>query len=166
MVRKKGVKIKAESDGRMFPVSDQSQTIIDCLQQTSRKLGISIQLNQRVSCIVKEKDKWKLHLLSGNTMSADKVCLVFGSLKESNILNQLRELGHTIHPLIPSLFAFNLPNHPMKDLSGLSVQNARIQTTKRQEQKRPHTYYTSRIKRSSHPQDIRMGCGTTIASKL
>ncbi len=123
---KKGVKIKAESDGRMFPVSDQSQTIIDCLQQTSRKLGISIQLNQRVSCIVKEKDKWKLHLLSGNTMSADKVCLALGSLKESNILNQLRELGHTIHPLIPSLFAFNLPNHPMKDLSGLSVKNANV----------------------------------------
>ena len=121
MVRKKGVKIKAESDGRMFPVSDQSQTIIDCLLQTSRKLGISIQLNQRVSCIVKEKNKWKLHLISGNTMSADKICLALGSLKESNILNQLRELGHTIHPLIPSLFAFNLPNHPMKDLSGISV---------------------------------------------
>ena len=112
----------------MFPVSDQSQTIIDCLQQSSRKLGISIQLNQRVSGIVKEKDKWKLHLSSGNTMTADKVCLALGSLKESNILNQLRELGHTIHPLIPSLFAFNLPNHPMKDLSGLSVKNASVQT--------------------------------------
>ena len=126
---KKGVKTKTESDGRMFPVSDQSQTIIDCLQQSSRKLGVSIQLNQRVSGIVKEKDKWKLHLSSGNTMTADKVCLALGSLKESNILNQLRALGHTIHPLIPSLFAFNLPNHPMKDLSGLSVKNASVQTS-------------------------------------
>ena len=72
---KRGVKTKTESDGRMFPVSDQSQTIIDCLQQSSRKLGVSIQLNQRVSGIVKEKDKWKLHLSSGNTMTADKVCL-------------------------------------------------------------------------------------------
>ena len=125
---KKGVKTKTESDGRMFPVSDQSQTIIDCLQLSSRKLGISIQLNQRVSGILKEKDKWNLHLSSGSTMTADKVCLALGSLKESNILNQLRELGHTIHPLIPSLFAFNLPDHPMRDLSGLSVQNALIQT--------------------------------------
>ena len=125
---KKGVKTKTESDGRMFPVSDQSQTIIDCLQLSSRKLGISIQLNQRVSGIAKEKDKWNLHLSSGGTLTADKVCLALGSLKESNILDQLRELGHTIHPLIPSLFAFNLPDHPMRDLSGLSVQNARIQT--------------------------------------
>lgn len=126
--KKKGVKTKAESDGRMFPVSNQSQTIIDCLQQSSRKLGISIQLNQRVSGMVKENDKWKIHLSSGNTIMIDKVCLALGSLKESIILDQLRELGHTIHPLIPSLFAFNLPNHSMKDLSGLSVQNARIQT--------------------------------------
>ena len=126
---KKGVKTKTESDGRMFPLSDQSQTIIDCLQQSSRKLGISIQLNQRVSGIVKEKDKWKLHLSSGSTMTADKICLALGSLKESNILNQLRVLGHTIHPLIPSLFAFNLPNHPMKDLSGLSVKNVSVQTS-------------------------------------
>ena len=125
---KKGVKTKTESDGRMFPVSNQSQTIIDCLQQSSRKLGISIQLNQRVSGLVKEKDKWNLHLSSGNTMTADKICLALGSLKESKILSQLRELGHTIHPLIPSLFAFNLPNHPMKDLSGLSVKNAIVQT--------------------------------------
>ena len=124
----KGVKTKTERDGRIFPVSNQSQTIIDCLKQSIRKLGISIQLNQRVCDIVKENDKWKLHLASGNTVKAKNVCLALGSLKESNILDQLRKLGHTIHPLIPSLFAFNLPNHPLKDLSGLSVQNARIQT--------------------------------------
>ena len=126
--KKRGVKIKTESDGRMFPVSNQSQTIIDCLQQCCRKLGISVQLSQRVSEIVKEHDKWKLSLPLGNLISADKVCLALGSLKESNILEQLQRLGHTIHPLLPSLFAFNLPKHPMRDLSGLSVQNARIQT--------------------------------------
>jgi predicted Rossmann fold flavoprotein len=125
---KRGVKIKTESDGRMFPVSNQSQTIIDCLQQCCRKLGISVQLSQRVSEIVKVHDQWKLTLSSGNTISAEKVCLALGSLKESKILEQLRGLGHRIHPLLPSLFAFNLPNHPMKDLSGLSVQNATIQT--------------------------------------
>lgn len=126
--KKKGVETKTESDGRMFPVSNKSQTIIDCLQQSSRKLGVSVQLNQRVCGIVKENEKWKLHLSSGNTVTAKKVCLALGSLKQSHILDQLRKLGHTIHPLIPSLFAFNLPNHPMKDLSGLSVQNACIQT--------------------------------------
>ena len=125
---KKGVKIKTESDGRMFPVSNQSQTIIDCLQQCCRKPGISVKLSQRVSEIVKEHDKWKLSISSGNLISADKVCLALGSLKESNILEQLQRLGHTVHPLFPSLFAFNLPKHPMRELSGLSVQNARIQT--------------------------------------
>jgi hypothetical protein len=126
--KKRGVKTKTESDGRMFPVSNQSQTIIDCLQQCCRKLGISVQLSQRVSGIVKEHDRWNIYLSSGNIINAEKVCLALGSLKESKILEQLRGLGHRIHPLLPSLFAFNLPNHPMKDLSGLSVQNARIRT--------------------------------------
>lgn len=126
--KKRGVKTKTESDGRMFPVSNQSQTIIDCLQQCCRKLGISVQLSQRVSGIVKEHDRWNISLSSGNIINAEKVCLALGSLKESKILEQLRGLGHRIHPLLPSLFAFNLPNHPMKDLSGLSVQNAHIRT--------------------------------------
>lgn len=125
---REGVKTKTEPDGRMFPVTDRSQTVIDCLQNRARKLGIKVKLGCRLESIKRVSHDWLLSLSGDQTITADKICLALGSLKESNILAELRELGHTIDPLLPSLFAFNLEDHPMKDLSGLSVQMAQVQS--------------------------------------
>ena len=125
LFEKKGVKTKTEDDDHIFPASNRSQTIIDCPKQSILKLGISIQLNQLVSDIVRKNVNWKLHLSSGNTAIADRALIAIGSLKESNILNQLRELSHTIHPLIPSHLHSIYPII-MHDLSGLSVKNVSL----------------------------------------
>ena len=101
---REGVKTKTEPDGRMFPVTDRSQTVIDCLQNRARKLGIEVKLGCRLESIKRDSHDWLLSISGDQTIIADKICLALGSLKESNILAQLRELGHTIDPLLPSFY--------------------------------------------------------------
>ena len=121
----RGVKTKVEPDGRIFPVSDNSQSVIDCLLREVHRLGISTRKNARVTGLKKENDQWVMVLNQTEQITADRVCLALGSLKGTGVENILGSLGHTIVPLVPSLFAFNLPDHPMKGLAGLSVQYAK-----------------------------------------
>ena len=125
---KRGVKTKTEEDGRVFPATNQSQTIINCLTNTSQKAGINLLLNNRLLSMKKWKQGWKLSLCSGRIIFADRVCLALGSLKGSDINNSITDLQHTVHPLLPSLFSFNLNPHPLSELAGVSVENATVQT--------------------------------------
>ena len=125
---KRGVKTKVEEDGRMFPMSDDSQTVINCLRSEAHKHGVLERLNSRVTDLRQIKGQWELEL-NGKEFLMDKVCLALGSLKQSGLEEILRKLGHTISPLLPSLFAFNLPSHPLKDLAGVAVQYAAVRTS-------------------------------------
>ncbi|MDA7757268.1 NAD(P)/FAD-dependent oxidoreductase [Opitutales bacterium] len=122
----RGVETKTEDDGRMFPKSNSSQTVIDCLTETARKAGIKTLRENRLLNIEKLHDKWKLTLAGGETLIANRVCLALGSLKSSGLEESLSKLGHKIHPSMPSLFSFNLKAHPLRDLAGISVQNATV----------------------------------------
>ena len=125
----RGVKTKVEEDGRMFPVSDDSQTVINCLRSEAHNHGVSERLNSRVTALQQIKGQWELELNGKEFLIVDKVCLALGSLKQSGLEEILRKLGHTISPLLPSLFAFNLPSHPLKDLAGVAVQHATVRTS-------------------------------------
>ena len=118
-----------ENDGRMFPVTDNSQTVINCLRSEARKYGVSERLNSRVTALRQMDDQWEIELNGKEFLIADKVCLALGSLKQSGLEEILMKLGHTISPLLPSLFAFNLPSHPLKDLAGVAVQHASVRTS-------------------------------------
>ena len=124
----KGVKTKVEEDGRMFPVTDNSQTVINCLRSEARKHAVSERLNSRVTVLRPIDGQWEIEINSKECLIADKVCLALGSLKQSGLEEILKKLGHTISPLLPSLFAFNLPSHPLKDLAGVAVQHASVRT--------------------------------------
>ena len=124
----RGVKTKTEKDGRMFPASDQSQTIIDCLLKSANESNVSIQMEKRLINLWKKRNQWQLEFEDKEKLLVDCICLALGSLKASGIVNALQDLGHTIEPLLPSLFAFNLSNHPFSELSGISVAAAEIQT--------------------------------------
>ncbi len=126
---RRGVKTKVEEDGRMFPVTDDSQTVIDCLRSEARKHGVSERLNSRVTALRQIYDQWEVEVNSKEFLIVDKVCLALGSLKQSGLEETLAELGHTISPLLPSLFAFNLPVHPLKGLAGVAVQHAAVRTS-------------------------------------
>ena len=127
----RGVQLKAEPDGRMFPTTDDSQTIIDCFHQAAQAAGVKL----RKECAVKSLSthhasrsthSFSLQLKNGETIEAERVLIATGSLKASPLTRALESLGHSIAPLAPSLFAFNLADKRTHGLSGLAVQNARV----------------------------------------
>lgn len=121
----RGVKLKTEEDGRMFPVTDNSQTIINCLRREIDKLGISIEMHQSILEIEKENNKFKL-TLRDKIIQADKVIVASGGSPKEEGFDWLKKLGHTIESPVPSLFTFNMPHESIKELPGVSVENATV----------------------------------------
>jgi predicted Rossmann fold flavoprotein len=115
---KHGVALKIEDDGRMFPTSDSSQTIIDCFLNSTQKLGIAILKGQSVQSIFKTENNWKIDTTTENFI-CEKLILTTGS--NPKIWEMLAEIGHTIISAVPSLFTFNIKDSRIKDLMGLSA---------------------------------------------
>ena len=126
----RGVKLKTEEDGRMFPVTDSSQTIINCLVQEANKFGVGILMNREVKKIEKQLSTFNLQLSTGENISANFVSVASGGYPKSSMFDWLSESGHTIEEPVPSLFTFNLPNHPITKLMGVSVENAKVKIQK------------------------------------
>lgn len=123
-----GVTLNIENDGRMFPVSNSSQTIIDCFLNATKKLGISVLTSQSVQSIFKSDDYWKIETQSENYV-AEKLILATGS--NPKIWEMLQTFDHTIVSPVPSLFTFNIKDARIKDLMGLSAEaNVKINDTK------------------------------------
>ena len=114
---KRGIELKTEEDGRMFPITDSSQTIIDCFKKECRKLDIEIQKGQSLKNLKKEENHW---LIETNTSSflTEKIMLATGS--NSKIWKMLEKMGHSIIPAVPSLFTFNIQDKRIKDLAGIA----------------------------------------------
>lgn len=132
----RGVKLKAEADGRMFPVTDSSQTIIDCLLREVNKYKVELLLNREVKKLEVENGKWKVELNNSDSITADYVCIASGGFPKLQQFDWLKGTGHTIVPPVPSLFTFNIPHHPITQLMGVVVQDA---TTKIQNSKLKNT---------------------------
>jgi predicted Rossmann fold flavoprotein len=122
----RGVKLKAEKDGRMFPVTDSSQTIIDCLMNEANSFGVEIRMNSEVKELKMQNAKFKIELANGHDVVSDFVCIACGGYPKASMFQWLRELGHNISEPVPSLFTFNLPKHPITELMGVSVERARV----------------------------------------
>src|SRR5688500_2293341 len=122
----RGVKLKAEEDGRMFPVTDSSQTIIDCLMKEANRYEVRVRLNTDVKKINVQYSMLNVQCSNGESIDADFVCIASGGYPKSAMFDWLKELGHTIEEPVPSLFTFNMPGHPITKLMGVSVEKARI----------------------------------------
>lgn len=120
----RGVKIKREADGRMFPVTDNSQTIIDCFIAEVKRLGIHVKYSTGVSNLVPVNNSWEVHTTNGQIIKADVVVVTAGS--SHGVWDTLKQLGHTIVPPVPSLFTFNIKDERIKGLEGLSVPQAQV----------------------------------------
>ncbi|MNF27396.1 tricarballylate dehydrogenase [compost metagenome] len=125
---KHGVELKIEADGRMFPVSNSSQTIIDCFIQASQKLGIEILTGQSVQSIFKKENFWKIETQNENYI-AEKLILATGS--NPKIWEMLQNFGHAIVTPVPSLFTFNIKDSRIKELPGVAAQvTVKVKDTK------------------------------------
>ena len=131
--RARGIDLKTESDGRMFPVSDDSQTIIDCFLHEAQIKKIQIVKQSRVNELHPEKSGFTL-VFNESKQHFDKVIIASGGSPKALGFEWLKNIGHSIINPIPSLFTFNMPEESIKNLMGLVVENAtaRIQGTKLQ----------------------------------
>ncbi|MFV8331982.1 NAD(P)/FAD-dependent oxidoreductase [Flavobacterium sp. GSP14] len=120
---KHGVELKIEADGRMFPVSNSSQTIIDCFLKATQKLGISVLTGQSVQSIfntgVSGETVWKIETPTENYL-VEKLILATGS--NPKVWEMLQNFGHAVISPVPSLFTFNIKDSRIKELPGVAAQ--------------------------------------------
>lgn len=122
----RGVKLKTEADGRMFPVSDSSESIIECLVSEANMLGVKIWPQQSVKAINPEATGFSIYTDSDKPIFADKVLIATGGSPQLSGYHWLGKTQHTIVSPLPSLFTFNSPENEYKDLMGVAIPNAYI----------------------------------------
>lgn len=122
----RNVKLKTEADGRMFPVTDHSQTIIDCLLREADKYGVQIEMRSEVCSLEPVADGFRLTTANQGEQTTDFICIASGGYPKSAMFQWLQQTGHTIEPPVPSLFTFNMPGNPVTALMGVSVERAEV----------------------------------------
>lgn len=123
--KERGVELVTEADGRMFPSTNEAQTIVDCLIREADRYKVNYFLHQEVIAI--ERDNMlTLFTANGNKMTADFVFVATGGYPKAEQFSWLLQLGHTIEPPVPSLFTFNIPDPDLRNLMGISVDPVRI----------------------------------------
>lgn len=125
---RKGIELKIEEDGRMFPVTNSSQTIIDCFLNETKKLGVSVLKHSAVTDIsykneADSSEGWRVTSIK-KTYFTKKIVVATGS--NPKIWKLMEKLGHTIEPPVPSLFTFNIDDERIKRIPGVSTQ-ARVE---------------------------------------
>lgn len=121
----RGVKLKSETDKRMFPRSNSSQTIIDILQSEADSVGVQLKMNVHVLSLKREDTQWLLDLGKG-AMSVDAVIIATGGSPKRQGLEWIEKLGHQIIEPRPSLFTFNMPKEPITQLMGVSMADVEV----------------------------------------
>ena len=124
----RGVQLKTEPDGRMFPVTDSSRTITDCLRETAHQTGVELRTGVAVSELAKNGAEFTATLADGTTLDAEAVLLATGGQTSGGGggFDMARVLGHTITPPVPSLFTLKIEDPVLDDLAGVAVARARV----------------------------------------
>ncbi len=128
MVSQRNVSLKTETDGRMFPESNSSETIINCLLHEANKNNIAILMNHEVMKLEKITSapgdhRFEISFKDGSLLTCDFVCVACGGFPKSEQYQWLALLGHTVEKPVPSLFTFNVPQNPISELMGISLEN-------------------------------------------
>jgi predicted Rossmann fold flavoprotein len=115
----RGASLKTEADGRIFPITDKSQTIIDTLLLEAKQLGVEIYQRAQIQEIKKEEGSFVIEMKEGQPYLCLRLLLATGSSPDG--FAWAEKLGHTIQKPVPSLFTFNVPTSPLKELSGIAL---------------------------------------------
>ena len=122
----RGVKLKTENDGRMFPITDSSQTIIDCLLREANAAGVKLWTNRGVDQARKADDRFELTLSNDESLQCNRLLLATGGCRTPALGQLAVSLGHTLAPPVPSLFTFHIENEWLRELAGVSVESAEV----------------------------------------
>lgn len=124
--KERGVELKTEADGRMFPVSNSSETIVDCLMKEANKYGVEILMNREVGELSMVNSQYAIKFKDDSKLVADFVCIASGGYSKLAQFDWLKKLGHSIEEPVPSLFTFNIPGNSITALMGVSVKEAAV----------------------------------------
>ena len=119
----RGIPLKIEADNRVFPVSDSSQTIIDCFLMSAQNAGVQILTNHRVLSVKKQQNLFEIKI-SDKIFKADFLLIATGSTPKMWTI--IKALGHSIIPPVPSLFTFNISDKRLTGIPGISVPLAKV----------------------------------------
>ncbi len=125
-----GVPLKTEADGRMFPITDNSETVVNCLMKATVASGVELRTGtpvisvKQLSSAVGKEQGFEVFLKSGETIKCDRLLLATGSSPVGYKI--ARDLGHQIEPPVPSLFTFNIGDQKLRDLAGVSVNSVQL----------------------------------------
>ena len=118
----RGVRLKTEADGRVFPQSDSSQTIVDCLTQAARQAGVALFTDRGIERATRlPEGGFALELSGGESLACDRLMLATGGCRSAAAGQLAVALGHTLEPPAPSLFAFHVSNGWLRELAGVSL---------------------------------------------
>lgn len=120
----RGIQLKTEADGRMFPITDDSATIVHGLIQAAKATGVTIRTGVSVNRIIPQNPGFQIQLRNGEDQDCDRILLATGSSPQGYAI--ARSLGHHIEPPVPSLFTFNITDERLADLAGVSVNNVQL----------------------------------------
>lgn len=126
-----GVPLKTEADGRMFPQTNDSETIITCLMRTAQQLGIEIRTGQTVTTIKRQENTFTIHCKSGETWQCDRILLATGSHPLGYRL--AKQLGHPLVATVPSLFTFKINDPRLQGLAGIAVDTVKLRVSAAEE---------------------------------
>ncbi len=121
----RGVQLKVEEDGRVFPITDSSETIIDCLMHSAKKAGVEVRMECGLEDITVLNPGFSVSLSKGDTLICERLLVASGS--HPKMYEILARMGHHIVPPVPSLFTFNVPDSPFVELSGISISKVEAQ---------------------------------------
>jgi predicted Rossmann fold flavoprotein len=123
----RGVRLKTEPDGRMFPVSDSSQTIIECLLRSARAAGVELLANRGLEGVERPAGGgFTLTLTGGEMLDCSRLMLATGGCRAAAAGQLARSLGHSLEPPVPSLFTFHIAVPWLRELAGISVETAEV----------------------------------------
>ncbi|HQD10073.1 MAG TPA: NAD(P)/FAD-dependent oxidoreductase [Flavihumibacter sp.] len=121
----RGVPLKTETDGRVFPVSDDSAAIVNCLLAEADRYKVDLRMGEEVKSIQRQPGHWEI-TSSKASYTADCIFVATGGFPKAEQFNWLTALGHTIEKPVPSLYTFNLPRHSITTLMGLVAPDALV----------------------------------------
>jgi predicted Rossmann fold flavoprotein len=131
----RGVPLKAEVDGRMFPTTDDAQTIIDCVWQEMMRQKVQVRFSKAVLKIEPKEKQYRISFADKSTFLADKILIATGGFPKKEQYNWIEALPQKVQEPVPSLFTFNLPKHPITELMGVVAEvSVKIAGTKMREQ--------------------------------
>jgi predicted Rossmann fold flavoprotein len=128
----RGVRIKTEEDGRMFPESNSSQTIIDCLYAEAHKYAVEIRIHHEIKSIEYKNASglFRIHFNNELKLDADFICIASGGYPKYAMFDWIFRTGHPIEEPVPSLFTFNMPGNSITSLMGVSIPDARVKISR------------------------------------